>query len=150
MGMLRSNSSEGAWRPTRGKLLGICQIYLVMPSSMDSTFTRAEWDMPIMQQMWFILECAPYSKRRCLMCEDRGAMFTALQISSNYCLVQRRWASGQREDVRAVPRYPPGGARLVIGNLTGAPLSRRGRDVRASRRLCSLFCGWIEVPVSKR
>ena len=42
------------------------------------------------------------------MCGGRGAWFTALQMSSSWLLVHLRWASGHREAVSAVPRYPSG------------------------------------------
>ena len=42
------------------------------------------------------------------MCGGSGVRCTALQMRSSWDLVHLRWASGQREAVRAVPRYPPG------------------------------------------
>jgi hypothetical protein len=53
-------------------LLGRLHIFLVMPSSMESISTLAEGDIAIMQWVWYIFECGPYSKRLCLMCESRG------------------------------------------------------------------------------
>ena len=97
MGMLRPNSSGGPWRAALGKLLGRCQIFLVMHSSMESISAMAERDMTIRQWMGFIFECTPYSKRRCLMSKGSGALLTALQMSSSGCMVPRMCASGQRD-----------------------------------------------------
>ncbi len=42
------------------------------------------------------------------MYDGSGARLTALQMVSSCCFVYRRWASGHRDAVRAVPKYPPG------------------------------------------
>ena len=76
---------------------------------MESIAAMDEGDMVIKQWVWLILECAPCRRKRCLICNGRGAMLTDLQISSNCCMVQRRWASKQREVVRVLSRYPPPG-----------------------------------------
>jgi hypothetical protein len=41
------------------------------------------------------------------MCDGSGARLTALQMFSSWRFVHRMWASGHRDALRTVPRYPP-------------------------------------------
>jgi len=42
------------------------------------------------------------------MCDGSGARLTVLHMVSCWSIAHRRWESGHRDAVRAMPRYPPG------------------------------------------
>ena len=55
------------------------------------------------------------------MWDGSGALWTTLHMKSSWDLVRLRWASGQREAVRAVPRYPPGKGSSCVRTPTRWP-----------------------------
>ena len=59
VGILRPSLSVGACNPTRGNVLGRFQIFLDVPSKMDSTSPIAVGERITRQWVWLILECAP-------------------------------------------------------------------------------------------
>ena len=77
------------------------------------------------------------------MWAGRGARLTALQISPSWSFVHRRWASGHREDVRAVPSYPPGRG----SSWERTPMRVPPREMLASRarRASSLSFVFLKV-----
>jgi hypothetical protein len=77
------------------------------------------------------------------MHDGSGARLTALHMVSSSCFVHRRWASGHRDAVRAVPKYPPGRGSSYVRT----PMRCPPRVMWASRALSasslSVFCGRI-------
>jgi hypothetical protein len=82
-GDIESYLLGGACSPARGKVLGRCQLFLDVPSRMESTSAIAVRESAMRQWVWSILECAPYSRRRGLICDGSGTRLTALQMVSS-------------------------------------------------------------------
>ena len=71
-------------------------------------------------------------------------MCIAFPIRSRWCLVQRRWASGHSEAVRAVPRYPPGrGSSWERAPIWWPPIETCASRVRSASSLHDFF--WMVI-----
>jgi hypothetical protein len=104
VGRLRPSSSCGACNPALGKPLGRRPKFWQVASIEESMEVIAPDERAMRQCVCIILELAPYRRRRCLMFGGRGVVSTALLMVARTSSVNLRWALGQRDVVRAVPR----------------------------------------------
>ncbi len=97
-------SSCGACMPAMGKPLGSCQYFRYVASSLESMDVIATGDSAIRQCVCVMLEMAPHRRRRCFIPYGRWVYRTASPMADSVTVVHARYAFGQREAVRAVPR----------------------------------------------
>ena len=141
VGRLRPSSSCGAFNLALGNPFGRRHILRHVASSEESMEVIAAGERAMRQCVCIILEFAPYSRSRCFMLGGRGVFSTALLMVAMIPSVHWRWALGQRDGVRAVPRYPPGRGSSCDSTGMGVLFMRTW-----ARRVCSdVYRSFIDV-----
>ena len=86
------------------------------------------------QCVCIMLELALYRRRHCLIFGGEGVVSTALLMVARTSSVHLRCALGQRDVVKAVPRYPPG---------SGSSCDSTGMDLPPMRMWARRVCNAI-------